>query len=201
MEKIIKNFKNHNMEIRFIENKAELFDYIDELLKSVKTVGWGDSLTLEELGVFDYIRKFDIEIFDKHLPNLSREEKRTIYLKNFSADLFITGSNAITEDGKIVNIDGNGSRVAPMIYGPKCVLIIVGKNKLVKNEDLAMKRTRQIAAPLDAKRLEKNTPCTKLGRCIDCNHKERICNSFVTIANQFDNNRIKILVIDENLGF
>ncbi|MNM69788.1 hypothetical protein D3C81_814020 [compost metagenome] len=88
-----------------------------------------------------------------------------------------------------------------MLYGPKQVIIVVGINKIVENLDSAIKRTRQIAAPLDAKRLGKSTPCTKLDRCIDCNHKERICNDFVLITGQFIKNRIKVIVINESLGY
>ena len=102
---------------------------------------------------------------------MSHEEKREIYLRNFRADTFLTGINAVTVDGKLFNIDGNGSRVAPIIYGPKQVIAVVGTNKIVKSVDHAILRTRQIAAPLDAKRLRKETPCTTLGRCVNVKFK------------------------------
>jgi hypothetical protein len=122
-------------------------------------------------------------------------------LKNFSAHTFITGTNAVTTDGKIYNIDGNGSRVAPMLYGPEQVIIVIGSNKIVDNENEAIQRVRQIAAPLDARRLNKSTPCTKLGKCVDCQHNERICNDFVLITGQFIDGRIKVIIIDESHGF
>ena len=106
------------------------------------------------------------------------------------ADIFFTGVNALTLDGKLFNIDGNGSRVAPMLYGPDKVIVVAGRNKMTENLSEAIARTRNIAAPLDAKRLGKNTPCAKLGHCIDCHHPERICNDFVCIEGQFDENRI-----------
>ncbi|MEL7655749.1 MAG: lactate utilization protein, partial [Bacillota bacterium] len=132
---------------------------------------------------------------------LTSSEKRDIYLDNFRADLFISGTNAITEDGEIINIDGNGSRVAPMLYGPGKVILIAGTNKVSKNAKEGFDRVRQIAAPLDAKRLGKNTPCVKLRKCIDCKSPDRICNDFVMITRQFDPNRIHVIIIEGNYGY
>lgn len=104
-------------------------------------------------------------------------------------------------DGKIFNIDGNGSRVAPILYGPRQVLVVIGINKLTPDVESAIQRARQIAAPLDAKRLDKSTPCTTLDRCIDCSHKNRICNDFVLITGQFNKDRIKVIIINKELGY
>lgn len=195
------NLRRNNMQGYFLKNRKELFQLLDELILEDSTVGSGDSATLEQLGVFDFLRNGNYIFYDKHIENLTSAQKREIYIKNFSADNFITGCNAITADGKLVNIDGNGSRVAPMIYGPSQVIVVVGKNKIVENINEAIERVRQIAAPLDAKRLNKETPCTKLGRCIDCKHPQRICNNLVVIARQFDNKRIKVIIVDEDLGY
>jgi hypothetical protein len=197
----IENLAKHNMASYFVENKSELIDLLSRLIPSNATVGCGDSVTLEQCGGFDFLRSGDFIFYDKHKNTLSPEEKREIYLKNFSAHTFITGTNAITQDGKLFNIDGNGSRVAPMLYGPEQVIVVVGKNKIVEHVEAAIERTRQIAAPLDANRLGKETPCTKLSRCIDCNHKQRICNDFVLIAGQFTKNRIKVIIVNEELGY
>lgn len=121
-------------------------------------------------------------------------------MKNFDADTFLTGTNAITLDGKLFNIDGNGSRIAPMLYGPRQVIVVAGVNKLVDTVEDA-NRARQIAAPLDAKRLRKDTPCTKLNICIDCRHEQRICNDFVLITGQFVKDRIKVILINQAYGF
>ncbi|NCD08757.1 MAG: lactate utilization protein [Negativicutes bacterium] len=201
IDKLKRNFEQHNMAVFQVSNSQELLTILNEFIKDGTAVGCRDSVTLEQTGVFDYLRKRDIVFLDKYRPGLSHEDKRAIYLRNFTADTFITGTNAITMDGKIFNIDGNSSRVAPMIYGPEQVIIVVGTNKITGNVDEAIKRVRQIAAPLDAKRLGKGTPCAKLGRCIDCNHKERICNDFVLIANQFLKDRIKIIIVDQELGY
>ncbi|QLY80488.1 lactate utilization protein [Clostridium intestinale] len=199
--KLITNLEKNNMAGYFVNNNEELLNLISELIIKGSSVGSGDSVTLEDTGVFKFLRNGNYRFLDKFNPALSKEEKRDLYIKNFNVDTFITGTSSITLDGEIFNIDGNGSRVAPMLYGPKQVIIVVGINKIVENLDIAIKRTRQIAAPLDAKRLGKSTPCTKLNRCIDCNHKERICNDFVLITGQFIKNRIKVIVINESLGY
>ncbi len=201
VSKAILNLHRNNMAGYFVENKEELLQLMASFMKKGETVGCGDSVTLEELGVFEFVRRGDFVFYDKHQIGLTPEEKRAIYLKNFDTDTFLTGTNAVTLDGKLFNIDGNGSRVAPMLYGPKQVIVVVGINKLTDTMDDAMERTRQIAAPLDAKRLNKDTPCTKLGRCIDCRHEQRICNDFVLIARQFIKDRIKVIIVNQAYGF
>lgn len=197
---LIHNLNTHNMTGYFVNTREELLLLIKNLLPLESSVGCGDSVTLEEAGVFQFLRDGDYLFYDKFAPGLSKEQKRKIYLDNFSADTFISSANAVTMDGAIFNIDGNGSRVAPMLYGPNQVLIVIGINKITNDVDSAIIRTRQTAAPLDAKRLEKNTPCTSLLRCIDCKHRERICNDFVLITGQFVKDRIKVIIINENLG-
>lgn len=195
------NLQKNNMAGFYVESIQELLSLLSTLLVEEEKIGCGDSVTLEETGVFEYLRSGNFTFYDKHQPNLTSEEKRVIYLKNFDADTFFTGTNAVTIDGQLFNIDGNGSRVAPMIYGPKQVIVIVGVNKLVDTVEDAVYRTRQIAAPLDAKRLKKKTPCVKLGKCINCKHEQRICNDFVLISRQFLKNRIKVIFINGNYGY
>ncbi len=201
ISKAIFNLQKNHMAGFYVENTKGLLSLLSTLLAEGERIGCGDSVTLEETGVFEYLRNGNFTFYDKYQPNLTSEEKRAIYLKNFDADTFITGTNAITMDGKLFNIDGNGSRVAPMIYGPKQVIVVVGTNKLVDTVEDAIYRTRKIAAPLDAKRLDKNTPCVKLGKCIDCKHEQRICNDFVLISGQFSKDRIKVIFINGNYGY
>ena len=201
VERTIENLKKHNMFGIYIKDKKSLFGLLDNFIPDNTVVGVGDSMTLFELGVIDYVRSKNIEFLDKYSENLKREDKKKIYRANFLTDTFLTGTNALTENGELFNIDGNGSRVAPMLYGPDQVIVIVGINKIVKDLDEAEKRVRQIAAPIDAKRLNKNTPCTKFGYCVDCNHDERICNDFVVITGQFQKDRIKVLIVNESLGY
>lgn len=201
IEKTIKGLKRNNIQGYHVADKKELIGLLDRLIPEHSTVGCGDSVTLEQLGIFDYLRASDIDFYDKHREGLTRTEKREIYLNNFRADIFISGTNAVTESGEIINIDGNGSRVAPMLYGPQKVIIIVGSNKIAKDAEAGMLRARQTAAPLDAKRLDKETPCVKSGKCIDCKSNDRICNDFVMISRQFDPDRIHVIVIDGSYGF
>ncbi|PYG90289.1 YkgG family uncharacterized protein [Ruminiclostridium sufflavum DSM 19573] len=201
VQKTIHNLSNNNITGYYTNSIAQLHEVIRSLLRKEETVGCGDSATLEQTGIFDLMRNEGYSFLDKHIPGLSHEEKREIYLQNFRADTFLTGINAVTMDGKLFNIDGNGSRVAPILYGPKQVIAVVGTNKIVSSEKEAIYRTRHISAPLDAKRLKKSTPCTRLNKCIDCHHKQRICNDFVLVTGQFEKNRIKVIFIEGNYGF
>ncbi len=201
VERTIESLKKQNMLGIYIKDKTELFELLEKLIPNNTIVGVGDSMTLFELGVIDFLREKNIDFLDKYSSNLKGDDKKKIYRANFSADTFLTSTNAVTEKGELYNIDGNGSRVAPMIYGPDQVIVIVGTNKIVKDLDEAENRVRQIAAPIDAKRLNKNTPCTKVGYCVDCRHEERICNDFVVITGQFQKDRIKVLIVDDFLGY
>lgn len=201
VERTIKNLNSRNMEGYYVNNREQLFQYLKEFIAEGSTVGVGDSMTLFETNIIDFLRDGSFNFLDKYEEKLTKDEKREIYIKNFSADTFICSTNAITESGELYNIDGNGSRVAPMIYGPKQVIIIAGINKIVKDLEEAEARVRQFAAPVDAKRLNKDTPCTKLGYCIDCNSPNRICNDFVVIKGQFIKGRIKVVIVGEALGY
>lgn len=198
---ISKSFSQNRIRFYHATNQYQVFSLLDELIPDGSSIGCGDSLTLEQLSVFDYLRNREISFLDKHKPGLSHDEKREIYLKNFSSDIFISGANGITLDGKIVNIDGNGSRVAPTIYGPEKVIFVVGENKIEADEESAMARARNIAGPLDAARLGKNTPCVKLKKCTNCRSNDRICNSFVTIASQFNPDRIHLILVSGSYGY
>lgn len=201
IDKAMLNFKKNRISLRYFENVENFYKYINEIIKPKETIGVGDSVTLEEIGFYDYLRKLDINFLDKYNNNLTKEEKKALYIENFSSDIFFSGINALSVEGKIYNLDGNGSRVAPIIYGPRKVILICGTNKLVVNEEEAIERIKLKAAPLDAKRLNKNTPCIKTESCIDCKSSDKICNYMTIIQGQFDSNRIEILVINEKLGY
>ncbi len=201
IKKTILNLQRNNMQGYFVEDSKDLLSQLSTLLVKGERIGCGDSVTLEQTGVFEYLRSGAYTFYDKHQPGLTSEQKREIYLKNFYSDTFITGTNAVIVNGQLFNIDGNGSRVAPMLYGPKQVIVVAGINKIVDTVDDAVYRARQVAAPLDAKRLNKDTPCVKLGKCIDCKHKQRICNDFVLISRQFIKNRIKVFLLNGVYGY
>ena len=197
----IKNLNQNNMAGYYVKDFKQLLETVQSLLSEGETIGCGDSVTLEETGVFEFIRNGNYNFLDKHNPKLTSSDKREIYLQNFRAHTFLSGVNAVTQDGELFFIDGNGSRVAPIIYGPEQVILVAGTNKIVSSSEEAIQRVRQIAAPLDAKRLGKNTPCVKLGRCVNCKSQERICNDFVCITRQFVKDRIKVIFIEGEFGY
>ncbi|MEA4988492.1 MAG: lactate utilization protein [Anaerovorax sp.] len=201
VEKVIDSLGKNNMKGIFVQDEDELLEVIRELIEENSVVGVGDSVTLLETGVLDFLRSGNYIFLDKYQEGITSDEKKRIYIQNFSADTFLCSTNALTEDGELYNIDGNGSRVAPMIYGPKQVIIVAGINKLVRNKEDAEKRVRNYVAPIDAKRLNKDTPCTKLGHCVDCKSPNRICNDFVTITGQFVKDRIKVIIVAKALGY
>jgi len=185
----------------YVADEIELREKIKELIREGSIVAVGDSMTLVETGIMELIRSGKYQFLDKYRAGITREEKKEIYRRSFGADTFLCSTNALTAEGELYNIDGNGSRVAAMIYGPEQVIIVSGVNKLVKNLEEAEKRVRNYVAPLDAKRLNKNTPCTTLGYCVDCKSEERICNDFVVIKRQFAKDRIKVIIVGKQLGY
>lgn len=201
VERTITSLKKHNMQGIYVENTEQLMNKIDELIPANSLVAVGDSMTLLETGVIERLRSGKYKFLDKYKPGISRIEKDQIYRQTFTADTFLCSTNALTEDGELYNIDGNGSRVAAMIYGPKQVIIVAGVNKIVKNLQEAELRVRNYAAPMDAKRLNKKTPCTTLGYCVDCQSEDRICNDFVVIKRQFNPNRIKVIIVGGSYGY
>ncbi|WP_454052012.1 lactate utilization protein [Clostridium sp. Marseille-Q7071] len=201
VERTIESLGKRNMEGYFVNDEVELIELLKNLIPHDSIVGVGDSMTLFETGVIDFLRNEKYIFLDKYKDGITKEEKRKIYEKNFSAETFLCSTNAITESGELYNIDGNGSRVAPMLYGPKQVILVAGINKIVKDIDEAEKRVRNYSAPIDAKRLNKNTPCTTLGYCIDCKSPNRICNDFVIIRGQFIKGRIKVIFVGKQLGY
>ncbi len=201
VEKAVDGLNKNNMKGIFVKDESELLTAIMELIDENSVVGVGDSATLLETGVLALLRNGNYNFLDKYKEGITSEEKKEIYIRNFSADTFLCSTNALTEDGELYNIDGNGSRVAPMIYGPKQVIIVAGINKLVRNKEEAEKRVRNYVAPIDAKRLNKDTPCTKTGRCVDCKSPNRICKAFVTITGQMIKDRIKVIIVGKPLGY
>lgn len=149
-----------------------------------------------------HFEKLNYAIFsDKYEEKLNKDQKKELYIKNFSSDVFLSSANAVTRDGKIVNLDGNGSRVAPIIYGPKKVIIVCGTNKLVDDYEAAMDRIRMHVAPLDAKRLGKNTPCVITGKCVECKSTDKICNYLTIVQGQFDSDRIELIFVKGSFGY
>lgn len=201
IKRTIDALEKNNINGYFLESKEELIDTIKDLIEEGSTVTCGGSMSLFELGIIDHLRSSRYEFLDRYKEGITPEEVRNIYVSAFDADAYFTSTNAITEDGELYNVDGNGNRVAAMIYGPKKVIVVVGVNKIVKNIDEAIKRNKNISAPANARRLNKNTPCSKIGYCVDCNSEEKICRAYTVIKSQNIKDRIHVLFINENIGY
>lgn len=200
MEKIRCNFNNRNIEVQFYEDIHELKDKILNIIPLDCTVGIGNSATLKEIGISDDLSNRGNLVYDKTKARDELEVK-TLKKKSLLSDWYISGSNAISIDGHIVNIDHSGNRVAALMYGPDNVIIVVGKNKITNTLEEAIFRTKNVASPQNAKRAGYNPPCVKLGKCIDCNSSERVCNYLVVIQGQYIPNRLKVFIVEEELGF
>jgi hypothetical protein len=214
----VKNFGKRHINAQYVSTKEEAIPHVLNMVPGGAIVGTGESVTLNQIGVFPALRKRGLNevIYPFERDNdgslaVGWEEANEMMRKVLIADVFISGTNAITLDGKVVNVDGYGNRVAPMIFGPKKVIIIVGANKIVKDSDEAINRIREICAPMNALRhgiqhhdtefLE--LPCAKAGVCVDCYKPQRMCN-FTTIIegeSHDTSGRINIIIIGEQLGF
>lgn len=165
------------------------------------TVGLGGSRTSQEIGLLDALRKGDYRLHDQYAPGLTIESSREIRIAGTNAPYFVSGTNAITDDGKLVNIDGAGNRLAGFCYGPEKVILVIGRNKIVSDVEAAIDRVRNVAAPMNAKRFGLKTPCATTGRCSDCASPQRICNLTLIIEKQKPKGRITVILINEDLGF
>ncbi|WP_129595817.1 lactate utilization protein [Anaerophilus nitritogenes] len=201
IERTIEALKKNNMEGYFVKDEKELLDKLSSLLQKGETISVGGSVTLFETGIIDLLRSGQYNFLDRYEKGLTEENIKEIYRKSFFANTYLTGTNAITENGELYNVDGTGNRVAAMIYGPDQVIVVVGFNKIVKNLNEAIERNKQIAAPINAKRLKKKTPCASTGVCIDCTSPERICNEYTLIKRQRIQGRIKVFIVDKELGY
>ncbi|MBS4537046.1 lactate utilization protein [Clostridium sp. D2Q-11] len=199
-EELIKNFKLRNIEVEFFERLDQASDRIKKLIGLECTVGVGNSKTLKEMKISEKLRERGNKVYDKTLGK-TREEVRELKRQSLLTDWYITGSNAISIEGHIVNIDHSGNRVAAMIYGPDKVIVVVGENKICNTLEDAKNRARNIAAPLNAKRAGYNPPCVELSRCVDCKSSERVCFNDVTIEGQYKKDRMRLFIVSEDIGF
>ena len=197
----IEALEKNNMNGYLVENEEELIDKIKEIVSEGSMVACGGSISLFETGVIDHLRSDRYKFLDRYKEGLTKEEIVKIYKEAFFAYAYFSSSNAITEDGQLYNVDGNGNRVAALLYGPEKVIIICGINKIVPTLDDAIKRNKTVSAPANAKRLNKNTPCTKVGYCMNCNSKERICSEYTVIKRQSIKGRIHVIFLNKEIGY
>jgi len=217
MEKPIENYwktRLAGLKETLTENSFEVFvaENTDEAKSIVlekiipeiapKSVSWGGSLTFVATGLYDIFKtNNDLNILDTYDKSLSPEKSLERRRQSLLVDLFITGSNAVTETGQLVNLDMIGNRVGALTFGPKNVIILVGRNKIVPDLDEAMFRIKNYAAPVNTMRLDKKTPCAKTSFCADCKSPDRICNTWTITEKSFPKKRVKIILINKDLGF
>jgi L-lactate utilization protein LutB len=197
----INSLKTNGMNGYLVNSHEELIEKINELTENGDMVSCGGSMSLFETGVIDYLRSGKYNFLDRYAEGLSKDDLKKLYRNTFSSDVYFTSTNAITEKGELYNVDGNGNRVAAMLYGPDKVIVIVGINKIVKNIEEAIERNKRVSAPANCKRLSRATPCTKIGHCMDCSSKERICNEYTVIKRQGNKDRIHVIFLNEELGY
>ena len=201
IEKTIKNLEKNNIKGYYAKSNNELINIIKHIAKEGEMVSVGGSITLFETNVIDLLRSGRYNFLDRYKENLTPDDIKEIYRKAFYADTYFSSVNAITEEGEIFNVDGNGNRVAAMLYGPDKVILVVGVNKIVKNIDEAIKRNKYLSGPANAKRLNMNTPCAKVGYCMECQSDDRICCEYTVIKRQRSANRMNVIFINDILGF
>ncbi|MCF8002505.1 MAG: lactate utilization protein [Halanaerobiales bacterium] len=200
IEYIIKKFEKRNIQASYFENLLETKNKILNMIPMQSSIGIGNSKTLKKMEISKELSERGNQVLDKTKAK-TKEEVLMLKRKSLLTDWYITGTNAISMEGHIVNIDHSGNRVAAMLYGPKKVIIVVGINKITKTLEKAVNRIKNIAAPLNAKRAGFEPPCIEVNKCIDCFSDERVCNSLVTIEGQADKNRIKVFIVNQRIGF
>lgn len=194
-EVLKKNFERHEFETSFFETREQAATYLQAQIRGQK-VAFGGSVTLQEMGFFDALSKENEVIWHWNEPGAKTLAKAR------EAQIYITSANGVSETGELVNIDGTGNRVAQTLYGPEKVYFVVGKNKIEKDLSSALSRARNVAAPLNAKRLKTNTPCSKTGdRCFDCGSEARICRATVILERPTRGMKAEIVFVNEALGY
>lgn len=212
INKTAENLRKNNIETFVVDQKSDILPLIKTLIPKGASVGVGGSVTLDQLDFITFLRNGDYHFFDRYKDGLSRPETLKVMIDALSSDLFFTSSNAVTEDGALYNVDGNGNRIAALCFGPKQVVVVVGSNKIVKNIAQAELRVKKIAAPKNAVRLGLDTYCAKMGECVSlknetyeifdgCKSEKRICSGYLITAYQKNPNRIKVIICKEPLGY
>ncbi|CCY18724.1 uncharacterised ACR YkgG family COG1556 [Eubacterium sp. CAG:786] len=201
IQRTMSALERNNMKAYYAESRDELFDIVRGLVKNDKLITAGGSVTLEESGVKQMLMTEFKGVYLDRSEGKTPEEVEDILHKAFVSDTFFASSNAVTEDGELYNVDGRGNRVSAMIYGPTQVVLIVGVNKIVRDMEEAVCRVEQVAAPKNTRRLNSGTPCEITGSCAHCRSRGRICCSYVRMAQQRVKDRIKVIIVNESLGY
>lgn len=210
IERTMKNLEKNGIKPYYCETKEEVLPIVKSLINKGESIANGGSESLKECGIFNLISNGDYDFIDR--TGLQGEEVRKAYIRAFGCDTYFCSSNAVTQRGELYNVDGNSNRVACIVYGPRQVIMIVGKNKIVADINAAIQRVKEAAAPPNCKRLNIVSPCSKLGKCVSltkedpfmcdgCEQDDRICCNYVVCAKQRHKDRIKVIIVNENLGY
>jgi L-lactate utilization protein LutB len=204
LEDIKKSLEANNFEVFIAENAAAAKKIVlEEIIPKTgaKSIAWGGSMTFVATGLYDALKgNKKMKVLDTFDTTISREESWERRRQSLLVDLLITGTNALTETGMLVNLDMLGNRVAALTFGPKEVIILVGRNKIVVDLEEAMMRIKNYAAPANVMRLGMKTPCAKTSYCEECKSKDRICNTWTITEKSFPKGRVKVVLINEDLG-
>ena len=196
-KKVIKGLESRNMAGYYAKDKDEALRTALGLIKEGSTITMGGAMSAHEIGLVEALKKGDYNFVDRD----QMEDKKAAALAAYSADVFLTSTNAMTEDGMLVNIDGNANRVSAIAHGPEKVIVIAGMNKVCDDLDGAMKRARNVAAPTNAQRFGIDTPCSKTGSCMDCKSPDTICCQFLITRYSRHKDRIHVILVNDILGF
>ena len=196
-QKVIKGLESRNMSGYYAENKEDALKKALELIGEGSSVTMGGCMSAHEIGLVDALKKGNYEFIDRD----AYEDKRAAMLAAYDADVFLSSANAMTEDGILINIDGNSNRVSAIAQGPRKVVFIIGMNKVCADVDSAMKRARNTAAPINAQRFGLSTPCSKTGACMNCKSPDTICCQILITRYSRHAGRIHVILVGEPLGF
>ena len=199
-ERIIKNLKRRHYDAYFCRSSEDLRQKILDIIPEGSSISWGGSDSIRSTGVTVALKQGPYTVYDRD-DVTTQEDKISIYRKAFECDFYLSSVNAISEDGVIVNVDGNGNRVAAITWGPKHVILVIGLNKVCQDTDSALKRARSTAAPTNMTRFDFDTPCQKDGSCHDCLSKDSICNYISIQRMSHPEGRHIVILVDENLGY
>ena len=200
-QRMIKNLNRRHIEAYYCPTVAEAVKKVSELIPDGSSVTWGGSMTIRDMGIPQQLcNRGTLEVLDRDKAE-TPEEVQEIYLRAFTSDVYLSSANAISEDGVIVNIDGNGNRVAAITWGPKKVIFVIGINKVAQTVEAALARARSTASPINAQRFDINTPCKTDGVCHNCNSTDCVCSYVHFLRNSRNKGRHVVVLVGEDLGY
>ncbi len=200
VERTIQALKKNGFEAVYVPDSKGAVEEVMKRVPDGTTIGAGGSVTLNQIGLLDALKKRNVHLILPLLQGKTPEEAHGLIQKTFSSDVFLSGTNAVTEDGKLFNVDATGNRVGAMFIGPKKTIVICGVNKIVKDIDAAEKRVKEWVGPQNAKRLNKKTPCVETGVCSECSSPDRICNIDVVLRKKPTRTEVVVILVGERLG-